>query len=530
MGHSGPFRSGRPSGEFNITDQNLFKSDGCFITLTTDVNGDGLTDLFRYSAPTNLSGNACAVSGPILVYVSNGDGSFTLNAYSGPLLERLTSKRRDDCLVARQPNGFCAEPADHEGWTRGANFFLLDVDGDGKLDLVTTELPNYGINAPVVDPCTAVVCTRVYKGTGNGTFDPIATNLANKSIYVAPSAIANFGQAWNIVDVDGDGLADITGLPTTQYFTKLGVMRSRGDGNFDGQGLGTACTTPIDFNGDGRNDCLHAGLNAPASNMLSVADGSGTLPKVADFNLVNAGQELQASNAGFVIADINADGRQDIIRWKDDPAQNAAYLSNGDGTFAASPLFGFTTTQLKKSDGTADFVIGDFTGRGSSEILRLRAAPTAGRGDVEPALRQGERSTAGPAHQHHFADRADHAADLHQPGESSGDRWPAPLRIGPRHGIRSHRFEGRHHAPAACRGDHDRPEPPRLDAGLDAVCIRGPEGGFQRARTAGLSRDPPPERRTQRRQPHGHHEVPAGPSVRGRRGSVRDAIRRSAQS
>ncbi|KNZ32391.1 MAG: hypothetical protein AD742_11465 [Methylibium sp. NZG] len=91
------------------------------------------------------------------------------------------------------------------------------------------------------------------------------------------------------------------------------------------------------------------------------------------------GKELAGTGVGFAMADVNGDGRQDIVRWKDDPAQTTLYVSNGDGSFsettAFKAFFGSAARQLKKSDGSSDFVLGDFTGRGSAEILRLKAAP-----------------------------------------------------------------------------------------------------------------------------------------------------------
>jgi hypothetical protein len=53
------------------------------------------------------------------------------------------------------------------------------------------------------------------------------------------------------------------------------------------------------------------------------------------------------------------------------------YISNGDGTFTQSSSFGFTNVQLKKSDGSADFAVADFTGRGNVEILRMVANPSS---------------------------------------------------------------------------------------------------------------------------------------------------------
>jgi hypothetical protein len=78
------------------------------------------------------------------------------------------------------------------------------------------------------------------------------------------------------------------------------------------------------------------------------------------------------------VADFDGDGRGDILRWKDDPSQNVLYLSNGDGTFRPSTDFNMTGVQLQKSDGTAAYYLGDFTGHGTTEILRVVANPAAG--------------------------------------------------------------------------------------------------------------------------------------------------------
>ena len=48
----------------------------------------------------------------------------------------------------------------------------------------------------------------------------------------------------------------------------------------DPVGAGSACGYPIDFNGDGRSDCLRPGSDGnTASNRLLVADGSGLFPE-----------------------------------------------------------------------------------------------------------------------------------------------------------------------------------------------------------------------------------------------------------
>lgn len=367
--------------QFNITDTNLFKSDDCYTSLITDVDGDGLPDIFRYTSATNLNGWTCP-GGPVYIYRNNGNGTFTRLDYVGPALDRKFSTRVAACTPNMQIKGLCNdEDPIHDGWTKGANFFLIDVNGDGKLDIVTTILPAYGKYDPEVDACASTVCTRVFLSLGDGRFNEVATNLANHSVYVKPTRVAGLGAPRNVADINGDGLADLTALPTI-YFNTFTGYKSLGDGNFEAVAGAADCDSPIDFNGDGRQDCLIPGTAGAAGNSLAVADGSSGFQAVGNFNLKYPGQELTGTNLGFQVADFNGDGRADILRWHDDPSQNALYLSNGDGTFRASQLHipivyaaPFGSQQIQKSDGSSVSVLDDFSGRGVTELLRMNSAP-----------------------------------------------------------------------------------------------------------------------------------------------------------
>lgn len=365
---------------FNIRDQNLFKSDGCYTTLLTDINGDGLPDMLRYSASTNLNGSTCASYGPIYTYLNNGDGSFSRRDFPSNIsMARRASAARPACFKTNS----CDDPINHPGWTAGANFYLIDVDGDGRLDIITTILPSYATNAEEIDPCGAIECTKIYRSQGDGTFTQIATNLANVSVYMPPSAAGGVGASQRFKDVNRDGLTDLLRLPT-KYFNWWPSFLSRGDGNFDGIAapvLGDTCELNLDVNGDGLPDCLIPG-DSPASNKLLISNGASGSSATANFNLTGTGHEMTAASlAGIQVADLDGDGREDILRWRDNPALNTVYLSNGDGQFRTAS-FNLTgaNNQLRKSDGTATFILGDFIGAGNAQILRLKASPTAGDG------------------------------------------------------------------------------------------------------------------------------------------------------
>jgi hypothetical protein len=401
------------AGNFNITDQNLFKSDGCISAIAADINGDGLTDILRTMNTVNASGTSCGTVRNIL-YTSNGDGTFTAQDI-GIDLSQLTSTKTtyysqcgndnvlaagtlrattlaaaiapvpakvgpspQSCVGGKVPDGTTSQ-------TAGNNFFLVDINNDGLLDLITTHSPGYlRTSMPPTDAaeCAGIVCTHVYMNQGGGNFAEGATNLAQRSVYAPPFLkIQNTVHRPYTGDVNGDGYADLV--------VDSGTWISRGDGNFD---LSTAtaggnCQYMFDFNGDGRDDCVSVLATTPLVQQLYVADGTFDLKFSQNFNLVNAGQELlgyadpnfpTVPLIGIAVADIDGDGRADILRWEDDPSKNTVYLSNGDGQFRNSN-FNLTTSadQLQKSDGTASFVLGDFTGHGNNEILRLSTGSNA---------------------------------------------------------------------------------------------------------------------------------------------------------
>ncbi|SFX46931.1 Repeat domain-containing protein [Janthinobacterium lividum] len=374
--------NGTGAGQFNITNQNLFKSDGCYTSTAVDFNGDGLTDILR----TQGEGLGCYA--PSILYLSNGDGSFRVVNVTGVDLhkERAVQEEHFVCDTRLDMQDLCPGGLSYEGTSRsnGWNYYLLDVNNDGILDVVTALSPGFGktANYPTSDitQCANEVCTRVFLGQRDNTFIEMpSTNLVHVPMYTEPYPGYYTPRDTYIADVNGDGLADLV--------VSSGTWLSRGNGNFDYDPTlqaGIGCEFAMDFNGDGRSDCLIPHKNV-AEQKLLVSDGTYRQIFAGNFNLNGAGLALLADGAywplqaaGVQIGDFNGDGRADILHWKDDPSQNRVYQSNGDGTFSAG-AFNLTTTndQLQKSDGSARFVLGDFSGRGAIEILRLKAAPSS---------------------------------------------------------------------------------------------------------------------------------------------------------
>ncbi|SHN26023.1 Repeat domain-containing protein [Rhizobacter sp. OV335] len=380
------------AGNFNITSDLLFSQDGCTQVIAKDFNGDGLVDLLRYfnssrySDIPSASQPGCFSAGnsyPLttVLFINKGDGTFDRKAITGV-----------DLLHDRQPNNSADPWKPDQGvgtwWSEGREFYLLDVDGDGLLDAITTMRPIRPVaNAwdPLQNQCANIVCTRVFKGNGQGAFTELASNLAHISLYSNNAAPALGGSA---LDFDQDGLPDIAilehsqgGVPLFNY-----VARSRGDGNFDYLYLSDypyftlgPTSIPLDYNGDGQWDVLRASASCTTGacpNQLTVKDTASALySPVAAFNLTVGGDlfanQYRSSAVGI---DMNGDGKQDIV-WSLDYLPTLA-LSNGDGSFTRSTLLNLQA--LRQADGILGSVtvVGDFTGRGTPEFLVL-SAPNA---------------------------------------------------------------------------------------------------------------------------------------------------------
>lgn len=406
--------------EFNLTSQVLGSAAACAVSVVTDFNGDGLSDILRTSG-----NNECrSVNADSVLFLSVGNGTFTTVAlpasidllqlkanFGSPVAPCTSPRERGNVQLASEPTvdryGPVATPAPEEprpagsqcrNYTRtlGKRNYILDVDGDGLPDIVTTVAPpytwnsNWGPRPSEAAICAGAgipewtdVCTRVFLGTSTGQFVERSTppNVRSYSLYSNPRAgsyVAN--PYWRLpaqADIDGDGLQDILAERT-------GRWRSLGTGDFASspvQDTSQLCGLPIDFNGDGRSDCLVADAT-PKNQILTLSYGAVSSGALAQFNVTESLFDVaanQAQSVGVIVEDFDRDGKQDMLRWGPAPADNGIYLSNGDGSFRARIAAGLQNIArpLQGADGTTAFVLGDFLGSGNLQILHLKDSPPA---------------------------------------------------------------------------------------------------------------------------------------------------------
>lgn len=211
------------------------------------------------------------------------------------------------------------------GYTELDDMALADFNGDGKLDLVTTD--GYGANLAL--------------GNGSGRFtDQGHVGSGNSKVFAA--------------DVNGDGSMDlISSFNSASVFVGLG----NGDGTFQPE---TAYAGPAnifgitsgDTNGDGITDIVvYGGTSAK----VFLGSTTGTLTSSATVT-------TSSSISGLVLGDLNGDGNLDLITANGNGSIDRA-LGGGNGGFGAVAT---TSSGVASLYGIAG---GDFNGDGVFDVV-----------------------------------------------------------------------------------------------------------------------------------------------------------------
>jgi hypothetical protein len=328
--------------------------------ILVDVNGDGYLDLLSasqfflgssgdFAAPVGLSnGDACgSLTGSVAVADVNGDTK----------LDIVSADCSNGTITVFLGNGdgtFGAGTSFSAGHRPGA-VVLADMNGDGKVDAVVTDFFSMD--------------EMVLFGNGDGTFAapglgyPVAGN-----VWTGPV----------VADFNGDGRPDLI-IPSSipGEWSNLVYLANTGNGVFvaphdyfdpngavgssaDSDGMATA-----DLNGDGLPDFAVGNLSLDSSVGVTVFL-SNTANKTLDFSAnYGSGGYLK-----FVaLADIDGDGKVDLVAANGDPTQGnlVVFRGNGDGTFQTSP----TSISVASGAGLGQLAVGDFDGNGQPDVAVL---------------------------------------------------------------------------------------------------------------------------------------------------------------
>jgi hypothetical protein len=261
-----------------------------------------------------------------------------------------------------------------------------DVNGDGKLDLVTANF------------FTAAV--GVLLGTGTGTFGAatsFSTGPTNNPRYLA------------VADVNGDGKPDA--LTANAYTNTAGVLLGTGTGTFGAAAtFATGGSQPggiavADVNNDGNPDLL---LSNYASNTVGVLLNTGT-GSFGTSTTYSTG--VASAPRGIAVADVNGDGKPDLLVANSGTDAVGILLGTGTGAFGAPTTY---STGVNTRPHTV--AVADVSGDGILDLLLANSTNTVVvlLGNGNGTFRQNTTYFLGPNNQPQPADIV--AADVNGDG------------------------------------------------------------------------------------------------------------------
>ncbi len=155
-------------------------------------------------------------------------------------------------------------------------------------------------------------------------------------------------------DFNGDGLKDI--VVANSGASSMSVLLGNGDGTFQPPRTSPAGVAPMviaaaDLNGDGLSDVL---VNDPNNQLhIFLSKGDGTFRPMPD---------LQAPADSIAVADLNKDGKPDIILGGSDRIW--IFIGHGDGTFSVPSVIS-GPNELRR------IAVADFNGDGKIDLAAM---------------------------------------------------------------------------------------------------------------------------------------------------------------
>ncbi len=221
---------------------------------------------------------------------------------------------------------------------RASSFTLADVNGDGRLDLICAE----GFNVAVLT------------NDGSGTFTLANTNPAG-----------DFPISVVAADVNGDGRMDL--IAANYNDSTVTVLTNRGNGTFasagtPATGVGPNAVTAADVNGDGRMDLITGNYGLTDTNFFGTGRTLTVLTNAGNSSFLLAGSpDVGAASYVVVAADVNGDGRMDLISLDGDIEELVVLTNTGPGTFVPA--------STNAVSGGSDVVAMDVNGDGRPDLL-----------------------------------------------------------------------------------------------------------------------------------------------------------------
>ena len=280
----------------------------------------------------------------------NGDGK--LDVITGNVHSKSVS------LLVNDGHGALKPPVNYSLGRQPCDVALEDLNGDGKLDIATGN-PN---------------TVSILLNAGDGTFGPVHEYPAGRDTW-----------AFAVADLSGDGRPDIATANRTRSSTT--VLVNRGDGSFGapvdyGTGPGPSTVTIGDVNGDGKDDVVTAnGTSDPNgvwgdfldSVSVLMGQGDGTLRPTRTYRLRHPDDDGRY----FItvrIADVNADRKPDLVTANvGDNWSMTVFVNGGKRTFRRHFDYGMRDSKSQDvGQGSEAIALGDLNRDHRPDVVEAR--------------------------------------------------------------------------------------------------------------------------------------------------------------
>ncbi|RPI63441.1 MAG: VCBS repeat-containing protein, partial [Planctomycetaceae bacterium] len=363
-------------------------------TAATGFNG-GVDGMLAYTTSVNYTSGGTN-PGAIAVGDLNGDG------YADMVVTTTGPRPRMINVLLNNGYGIMSAPTSYAtpSVRRMYDIHLADVDGDGDLDIVSAgslsrlvtviTLLNNGdgtFSAPIYSQTNVrsnlgVVASAVGNIDGDNALEVIVGNSrrievmdnAGGGAFVQDAVVLTGARTLRqiqMVDTDGDGIMDLMAIPNKVPST-VSILRNPGaDGNWVLNSVVRVNKVPTsvamaDFNADGLYEIA---VSNCSSNVFTVLASSAYTNWYIQSQPVFSELRTARSRA-ITAADINGDGKMDLLLASSKYRSVVTMLANGNGTFSDPQAF--STGTLGKWQPTA-IAVADFNGDGGLDIAVANA-------------------------------------------------------------------------------------------------------------------------------------------------------------
>ncbi len=326
-----------------------------------DCDADGYPDLVKFNSDSHTP--------YVYVYLSDGAGG-----YGGKISTKLTggANQAGFVIVADvdadgavdiikvEASGTYGTVYFHRGVGNGSFAAGVRSDLGGMNDrgrILVGEVLGQDGRLELIKLGTLSGQVSIHRLKANGAFDAgVTTNLG---------AVVDTGRIL-ILDSDGDRRDDLVRIHAS---SRISVHRSHGDGTFEapietdlGNGANDpGCLMAGDFNGDGLADLLKIrSLSSRVTTHLS--QGDGAFAAGAETHL--GGPAIEPGR--ILIADVDKDGLQDMVRHYWNSSAVDCYRSDGEGNFSAEVRTGSIPGALYRGYAT----LANVDGNGGADLIR----------------------------------------------------------------------------------------------------------------------------------------------------------------